>query len=105
MKPDRRSALEPNVSYETYCTGPPNSTGLLATGITVFLAQGTSDQIIRPEVTEGYMKQLCRAGSKVKLVILPDIGHGRAAQASTMDVVRWIPDRFAGEPAPSDCPP
>lgn len=82
-----------------------NSTGLLPTNIPVFLAQGTIDQIIRPEVTQNYMKQLCQAGSKVKLVMLPNIGHGRAAQASTMDVVRWISDRFAGDAAPSDCSP
>jgi pimeloyl-ACP methyl ester carboxylesterase len=82
-----------------------NSTGLLPTNIPVFLAQGTIDQIIRPDVTQTYMKQLCQAGSKVKLVMLPDIGHGRAAQASTMDVVRWISDRFAGDAAPSDCAP
>jgi pimeloyl-ACP methyl ester carboxylesterase len=82
-----------------------NSTGLLPTNIPVFLAQGTIDQIIRPEVTQNYMKQLCQAGSKVKLVMLPNIGHGRAAQASTMDVVRWISDRFAGDAAPSDCAP
>jgi acetyl esterase/lipase len=82
-----------------------NSTGLLPTNIPVFLAQGTIDQIIRPEVTQSYMKQLCQAGNKVKLVMLPDIGHGRAAQASTMDVVRWISDRFAGDATPSDCSP
>jgi len=38
-------------------------------------------------------------------VMLPNIGHGRAAQASTMDAVRWISDRFNGEAAPNDCSP
>jgi pimeloyl-ACP methyl ester carboxylesterase len=82
-----------------------NSAATLPTEIPVFLAQGTIDQIIQPAVTENYMKRLCAAGSKVKLVMLPNIGHGRAAQASTMDAVRWISDRFAGETAPSDCSP
>jgi dipeptidyl aminopeptidase/acylaminoacyl peptidase len=80
-----------------------NSPGPLPPDLPVFLAQGTTDQIIRPDVTESYMKKLCVAGSKVKMMILPNIGHGRAAQASTMHVVRWISDRFAGGAVPSDC--
>jgi pimeloyl-ACP methyl ester carboxylesterase len=82
-----------------------NSPGALPANVPVFLAQGTIDQIIRPDVTKNYMSKLCAAGSKVKMVILPNIGHGRAAQASTADVVRWTADRFAGVPAPSDCTP
>ena len=31
------------------------------------------------------------------MVILPDIGHGRAAQASTMAAVNWLADHFAGK--------
>jgi len=82
-----------------------NSAGTLPTDIPVLLAQGTIDQIIQPAVTENYMKRLCQAGSRVKLVMLPNIGHGRAAQASTMDAVRWISDRFDGAAAPNDCSP
>jgi dipeptidyl aminopeptidase/acylaminoacyl peptidase len=100
LKVEKPSDLEPWSSLLK-----TNSAGTLPTNIPVFLAQGTIDQIIRPEVTENYMKQLCQAGSKVKLVMLPNIGHGRAAQASTMDVVRWISDRFAGTAPPSDCSP
>ena len=60
----------------------------------------TDDQIIRPEVTRAYMDKPCRAGSKVSL---PGIGHGRFAQASTMEAVDWMTDRFAGKAAPDDC--
>jgi len=80
-----------------------NTPGVLPPDIPVFLAQGTIDQIIRPDVTRGYMSKLCQAGSKVKMMILPNIGHGRAAQASTMAAVNWTTDRFAGEAPPSDC--
>jgi acetyl esterase/lipase len=81
-----------------------NSAGALPSEIPVFLAQGTTDQIINPNVTRDYMNRLCGAGSKVKLMILPDIGHGRAAQASTGVAVDWMADRFAGGAAPDDCP-
>ena len=80
-----------------------NSAGVLPIEIPVFLAQGTTDQIINPNVTRGYMSKLCNAGSKVKLMVLPNIGHGRAAQASTMAAVDWITGRFAGAAAPDDC--
>jgi pimeloyl-ACP methyl ester carboxylesterase len=80
-----------------------NTAGVLPPDIPVFLAQGTIDQIILPDVTRGYMSKLCKAGSKVKMMILPNIGHGRAAQASTMEVVNWTTGRFADEAPPSDC--
>jgi acetyl esterase/lipase len=81
-----------------------NSAGALPSEIPVFLAQGTTDQIINPDVTRDYMRKLCNAGSKVQLLAMPNIGHGRAAQASTRAAVDWMTDRFAGSPAPSDCP-
>ena len=80
-----------------------DSTGPLPSNIPVFLAQGTDDKIIRPEVTRDYMTDVCKVGNKVKMVLLPNIGHGRAAQASTMNAVNWIADRFAGAEPPSAC--
>ncbi|MCP3405247.1 alpha/beta fold hydrolase [Bradyrhizobium sp. CCGB01] len=80
-----------------------NSAGTLPAGVPVFLAQGTVDQIIRPAVTRAYMGRLCKAGNPVKMVTLPNIGHGRAAQASTIAAVNWMTDRFAGKAAPNDC--
>jgi acetyl esterase/lipase len=82
-----------------------NTPTALPPDIPVFLAQGTIDQIIRPAVTRDYMSKLCKAGSKVKMMILPNIGHGRAAQASTIAAVNWMTDRFANEPPPDDCAP
>jgi pimeloyl-ACP methyl ester carboxylesterase len=81
-----------------------NSPGPLPPGIPVLLAQGTNDEIIRPDVTRDYMTDICKAGDKVKMIILPNVGHGRAAQASTMDAVNWVVDRFAGRAPPTDCP-
>lgn len=81
-----------------------NSAAALPPEIPVFLAQGTTDEIINPAVTREYMAKLCAAGSKVRLMLLPGIGHGRAAQASTVSVVDWLADRFAGGAPPDDCP-
>jgi pimeloyl-ACP methyl ester carboxylesterase len=80
-----------------------NSPGPLPPGIPVFLAQGTDDDIIHPKVTQDYAARLCGAGSKVRVLLMPNIGHSRAAQASTNALLDWTSDRFAGKPAPDDC--
>jgi pimeloyl-ACP methyl ester carboxylesterase len=80
-----------------------NSPGALPPEIPVFLAQGTDDDIIHPKVTQDYAASLCSAGSKVRLVLLPNIGHSRAAQASTQALLDWTSDRFGAKPAPDDC--
>jgi hypothetical protein len=54
-------------------------------------------------VTQAYLDKLCEVGSTVRMVILPGIGHGRAAQASTMAAANWLTDRFAGKEPPDDC--
>lgn len=80
-----------------------NSTRVLSPEIPIFLAQGANDQVIQPAVTQAYMDKLCKAGSKVRMVMLPGIGHGRAAQASAMAAVNWMTDRFTGKRPPDDC--
>jgi acetyl esterase/lipase len=80
-----------------------NSPGLLPRPLPVFLAQGTADGLVRPQVTMDYMKRLCAAGSAVRMLVLPGVSHGFAAAKSADDAVAWIADRFAGRPAPSDC--
>jgi pimeloyl-ACP methyl ester carboxylesterase len=80
-----------------------NSPGALPSQIPVFLAQGMDDVIVHPKVTQDYAAKLCKDGSKVRMLSMPNIGHGRAAQASTQAMLEWTGDRFAGAPAPDDC--
>jgi acetyl esterase/lipase len=80
-----------------------NTPGLLPRSVPVFLAQGTSDGLVRPAVTMDYMKRLCRAGSRVRMLTLPGVSHGFAGAKSADAAVAWISDRFADKPAPSDC--
>jgi pimeloyl-ACP methyl ester carboxylesterase len=80
-----------------------NSAGTLPPELPVFLAQGTTDTIIRPQVTQDYMRRLCKAGSRVRLLLMPGVGHGLAATDSARTAVAWIADRFAGAAVPSDC--
>jgi pimeloyl-ACP methyl ester carboxylesterase len=80
-----------------------NTPGALPPTMPVFLAQGLKDEVIRPQVTQDYMAKLCHAGSSVRMFLMPDIGHGRAAQAATLEALGWIADRFVDATPPNDC--
>jgi acetyl esterase/lipase len=80
-----------------------NTPGPLPSALPIFLAQGTADGLVRPQVTANYMGQLCRAGSRVRMLELPDVSHGFAGAKSADAAIAWVADRFAGRPAPSDC--
>ena len=80
-----------------------NTPGALSPQIPLFLAQGTTDDIVRPDVTRAYMQRQCSAGGKVTMMWVPNVGHGLIARDSANAAVGWMMDRFAGRPAPSDC--
>jgi len=82
-----------------------NTPGPLPARIPVFLAQGSADELVWPKVTEGYMKSLCSAGSKVRMLMMPGVRHGFAATRSADAAVDWMADRFAGREPPDDCRP
>jgi hypothetical protein len=54
-------------------------------------------------VTENYMTNLCRAGSKVRMMLLPGVGHLSVGRDSADAAVQWMADRFAGHSSPSNC--
>ena len=80
-----------------------NTPGVLPSEIPIFLSQGADDKLVRPEVTKDYMAHLCRAGSKVRMVLLPKVNHGLIGRDSASAAVDWMADRFAGSRAPNDC--
>jgi acetyl esterase/lipase len=80
-----------------------NTPGTLPSAIPVFLAQGSTDGLVRPAVTHAYMQRLCHAGSRVRMLVMPNVNHGLAGRDSADAVVDWMSDRFAGRTAPSDC--
>jgi len=80
-----------------------NTPGTLPPRIPVFLAQGAADTLVLPRVTEDYRGRLCRAGSRVAFDLVPGVGHLSIAKDAAPAALDWIGDRFAGEPAPSNC--
>jgi acetyl esterase/lipase len=80
-----------------------NTAGILPADLPVFIAQGTADGLVRPAVTQAYKDRLCRAGSKVNLLMLPGVSHGFAGYDSADAAAAWMADRFKAGAPPSDC--
>jgi acetyl esterase/lipase len=80
-----------------------NTAGDLPPDIPLFLSQGLSDGLVRPAVTQAYKVRLCKAGSKVKTLLMPGVSHGFIGYDSADAAADWMADRFQGYTPPSDC--
>lgn len=80
-----------------------NTPGLLPPHLPVFIAQGATDNLVLPRVTRDYVNRLCRNGSRVASLSVPNTGHGFIAFKASNAAVSWIGDRFAGVTAPTTC--
>jgi acetyl esterase/lipase len=80
-----------------------NTPGSLPKTIPLFLAQGTSDNLVQPAVTKAYFERQCKVGSRVTMLLMPNVGHGFAGRDAANAAVIWMGERFAGNAAPSDC--
>jgi pimeloyl-ACP methyl ester carboxylesterase len=79
-----------------------NTPGQAPAGAPVFIAQGTVDTTVRPDVTKKFAAALCRQGERVRLISLNGVGHIFAAKHSVGQALAWMGARFRGLPAPSD---
>ena len=80
-----------------------NSPGQAPAGAPVFIAQGSADTTVDPQVTKRFAKALCAQGVRVSFVELPGVSHVFAARDAAPAAIRWMNDRFRGVPAPSSC--
>jgi acetyl esterase/lipase len=80
-----------------------NTAGDVPADIPMFISQGSSDGLVRPAVTEAYKDRLCKAGSKVMMLVIPGVSHGFIGYDSADAAADWMADRFKGSPQPSDC--
>lgn len=80
-----------------------NTPGQAPAGAPVFLAQGTADTTVEPEITKRFGEALCAQGVRVSFVPLPGVTHTFAARDSANAALNWLTERFRGAPAPSSC--
>lgn len=72
-----------------------NTPGREPAGVPVFLAQGTADATVPPEITGRFMEALCRHGARVDYNAYPGVTHTFIARDSARDAIAWMADRFA----------
>lgn len=80
-----------------------NSPGHKPAGAPVFIAQGTADETVRPQITRMFADHLCRQGTPVVMRYLVDVSHSYAGYDGANDAIAWMADRFRGLPPPSGC--
>lgn len=69
----------------------------------VFIAQGTTDEVVLPWPNAMIQEQWCEGGATVEFLWMGDVGHVPAAHVSGPAATAWIADRFAGRPAARSC--
>ena len=70
----------------------------------LLLVSGGDDIIFTESASRKIFQRLCAAGGQVQRKVYPGLGHDPVVYGSLRDQMGWIAARFAGTPAPSDCP-
>jgi pimeloyl-ACP methyl ester carboxylesterase len=71
--------------------------------VPVFLAQGDADPVIVPALTDDFARRLCRDGTPLRYLRMPEVDHYAAGVRSAGEAAAWIAGRFAGMAPPDDC--
>jgi secretory lipase len=58
------------------------------------------DEYVAPESTRAAIERACALGDQIQTQFEPDKGHG---DVDFRQYVEWLGERFAGDPAPSNC--
>jgi alpha-beta hydrolase superfamily lysophospholipase len=75
----------------------------LPSTIPLLVTQGEADQVVAPSETAALVRSLCAAGDAVEYRTLPGVTHEYTGEESAGLVSAWVAQRFAGQPAPSNC--
>jgi pimeloyl-ACP methyl ester carboxylesterase len=70
----------------------------------MLVINGEDDAVVLPDWVRFAVSGSCALGGQIEHVQLPDTGHIDVVTKSDQMTQRWIADRFAGTPAPSNCP-
>jgi hypothetical protein len=70
----------------------------------MLVINGDDDAQVLPGWVRSAVSQSCALGGRIKYLQIPNTGHLDLIPKVTHPVELWIADRFAGTPAPSNCP-
>ncbi|WP_072391608.1 alpha/beta fold hydrolase [Hyphomicrobium sp. CS1GBMeth3] len=80
-----------------------NTPGPTPRHIPVFIAQGTADELVRPNITRAYAREICRQGGTVTFHSLPGGTHLFAGRDGAYAAYEWMGLLFAGRTPKNDC--
>jgi len=70
----------------------------------LLLVGGGDDILFTDSASRIVFQRFCSAGARVQRNVYPALGHDPVVYGSLRDQLDWMAARFAGEPAPSNCP-
>lgn len=70
----------------------------------MLVVTGRRDATVLSNWVRSSVSDSCALGGQIQYVELPDADHREILWKPSRTVMRWITDRFAGNPAASDCP-
>jgi pimeloyl-ACP methyl ester carboxylesterase len=71
----------------------------------ILVIQGTKDDVVLPEWTRQLLPRALKSGNQIKVSWYEGATHRSAVDKAKPDILRWIDDRLAGKPAPTDTLP
>ena len=71
----------------------------------MLVINGEDDAVVLPEWVRFAVSGSCALGGQIEHVQIPGTSHYDVETNSAQMTQRWIADRFAGTPPPSNCPP
>jgi acetyl esterase/lipase len=80
-----------------------NTPGGEPTDAPILIVQGADDVLIRPDIQRRFAARLCEARQLLEYRELTGAGHLDVDDEAADDVVAWLGDRLAGDPAVTTC--
>ncbi len=71
----------------------------------ILVIQGTKDDVVLPEWTRQLLPRALKSGNQIKISWYEGATHRSVVDKARPDILRWIDDRLAGKPAPTDTLP
>lgn len=70
----------------------------------ILVISGDADHAVPVTLTAPVIVRMCKQGDRLQWERYPDLDPGRVIGDSVRDQITWIEGRFAGRPAPANCP-
>ena len=80
-----------------------NSVGKRPIVYPVYLAQGSADAVVDPDLTLEFARELCREGGDLTFDLVAGAGHNETVHRSQANVIAWMNGLLDGTKPPAGC--